>query len=82
MTATELQNIVRVLANSSYCRYWLVYDKAPDGQAIMAIQCRDEYGKRLEIKDAKGRGFGELDPYFYTIPRTNEDGTPYFSKLE
>lgn len=80
MTATKLQDAVRVLANGAWTRYWMNYSKTADGETIMAVQCRDETGKPQPISDASRHGFAMHNDYFYTIPRTNEDGTPYVSR--
>ena len=78
MTASQLQNIARQLSNSSWCRHWLNWS-----DTVMAIQCRDESGHPMKINraDANRFGFEEQNHYVYTIPRTNDDGTPYQSKL-
>lgn len=84
MTATELQSIVRSLANSTWCRYWLNFYNSPT-DVYMAIQCRDETGKPEPVAWLFNNGFVELDqftsPLLYFIKRTNEDGTDFESKL-
>ncbi len=77
MTATKLQDAVRVLANGSWTRYWLSYNQTSFGETIMAVQCRDENGKPKPISDAPRHGFAMHNNYIYTVPRTNEDGSPY-----
>lgn len=87
MTADELQSIVRRLANNGWCRYWLNYgDRKNDVR--MAIQCRDDRGNPEEIHGLIKLGF-EIDneqrmkgnQFFYTIHRSNPDGTPFVSNL-
>lgn len=79
MTATEIQNIARRLSNSSWCRYWLNYTDSE--HPILAIQCRNGYGVPQPIRDAEKHGLKQQLDFLYTAPRTNEDGTPYVSKL-
>lgn len=79
MTADELQNIVRILANSSWTRYWLNWSDSE--HPVMAVQCIDFKGISQPIHDAVSRGFTETENYIYTVPRTNEDGTRYEQKL-
>jgi len=79
MTATEVQDHARVLSNSSWCRYWLLWGIDSEGCNV-AIQCRDETGKPLRIADATTRGYNEHPDYLYMAPRTNEDGTYYIPK--
>lgn len=79
MTATQLQDMARKLANSSWCRYWLNWSGSHN--PIMAIQCIGGDGKPERISDAASYGLTEHDDCIYTAPRTNEDGTPYESQL-
>lgn len=80
MTATGLQNIARRVSNQSWCRYWLNYgDKHKP--VTMAIQCRDANGKPEAVPDLLKLGFTEHFGRFYTITRTNEDGSEFESKL-
>ena len=83
MTATELQNIARRLSNSTWCRHWLNLFDQPT-HVKLGIQCRDENGNPKPIADAERHGLtlcGSVSPFLYTADRTNEDGTPYESKL-
>jgi hypothetical protein len=80
VTATELQDIARVLSNSSWCRYWLNWDDRQRGQPTMAIQCIDPTGMPQKVSGSEGRGFAESDRYVYTILRTEEDGKPFLLK--
>jgi hypothetical protein len=82
MTATKLQDVVRVLANGAWCRYWMNWNKDAIGRTIMAVQCRDEKGRPQQINDAQRHGFAQHNDFFYTVPRTNEDGTDYATKLD
>lgn len=88
MSATELQNIARRLSNSCWCRHWLDWqERRPN--PMMGIQCLDATPYRcgefrwnpIRVRDLVVHGFTEMiDPVygvFYTIARTNEDGTPY-----
>lgn len=80
MTADEVQAHARVLANSSWCRYWLTYNARADGCEV-AIQCRDVNGKPLPIYEAKMKGYTERGEYLYTAPRTTEAGFPYLPQM-
>jgi hypothetical protein len=80
MTATELQRLVRIISNQAWCRHWLNYGDRSDN-VVMAIQCRDATGKPEPIDGLSRLGFTELQDHTYTIPRTNEDGSPFASKL-
>lgn len=86
MTVEHLQNIVCRLANSGYCRYWVSWSGSE--HPIMAVQCLSPSDmKPSKIHDAEARGLTEnrapgMDDWIYTVPRTNEDGTPYQSKFE
>jgi hypothetical protein len=79
MTASELQRIVLRLANQSWCRYWLNYGDRRE-TVEMAIQSTDTDGG-IRIPELEQRGFEYKGNGLYLIPRTNDDGTPYVSKL-
>ena len=90
MTATEFQNnIVLPLANSAFCRYWLCWREDSSSKIYLAIQVAklEANGKYFIIKcpDFEERGFKEIGANkkapIYIIERTNEDGTPYETKL-
>ena len=84
MTANELQNIVRRLANNCWTRYWLMWQTNLGQPAKMAISCIDESGKPEPVNGIEERGFKRVDRrgyIFYVIDRTNDDGTPYISNL-
>lgn len=86
MTATKLQSIALRLSNQTFCRHWLNWTDRHEN-VLMAIQCRDYEGKVEEVKALLSEGFNlweTTDPqclWIYTIPRTNDDGTPFVSKL-
>jgi hypothetical protein len=83
MTADELQRIALRLSNSGYCRHWLHWNDPSQEPWLMAIRVIDSSGWRVPIKDLETRGF-RLDAhpgYFYTVERTNEDGTPFRTNL-
>ncbi len=84
MTIDKLQSAVRVLANGGWCRYWVSWNifTWPDGRlgSLMAIQCRDDKGDPQPISDASRHGFTEHEDFFYTVPRINEDNTPYINR--
>ena len=80
MTANDLQRIAVRLSNQSWCRHWLNYgDRHTDVQ--MAIQCRDSYGNPTEIKCLLELNFVEQPDHIYVINRTEEDGSPFVSKI-
>ena len=80
MTATEIQNIARRLANSCWVRYWLHYNYPQESPWLMAISIMGakEIGDinieltRLSFEYMAGDGFP-----LWVIPRTNEDGAPF-----
>lgn len=91
MTITQLQNnIVLRLANSGWCRYWCVWGNDPVRLAVQFIQQQDNGRfEPVRIKDLEQRGFelhAGLSPakplWIYTIPRVNDDGTPYLSHIQ
>lgn len=47
----------------------------------MAIQTCGPHDRTEEVPELSKIGFTRLDNNLYTIPRTNEDGTPYISNL-
>lgn len=53
----------------------------------MAIQCRDNEGTPEQVKELLNIGFelwattDDQCQWIYVTPRTNDDGTPYESKL-
>jgi hypothetical protein len=86
MTAAEIRRIAGQLSNSTWCRYWLNVEDARGGESVIyAIQCRDYFGQPEPIYGIEKLGFQRIyhgfGPYFYTIQRTNDDGTPYKSQL-
>lgn len=86
VTAHELQRIASRLSNQCWCRHWLNYGDRRTG-VIMAIQCVDilDSGRftpaRVNGIEELGFTLADDERLLYTIPRTNEDGTPYVSKL-
>ena len=86
MTANELQRLSCILSNQTWCRHWLNWLDRPK-DVKMAIQCRDNEGTPERVKDLESKGFElfmttDLEcQWIYVIPRTNEDGTPFESKL-
>ena len=79
MTADEMQSIVRRLANSSWCRYWINWSDS--NHPLMAVQCRNAQGVPEPIRDAAEHGLTERDDFVYTAQRTKLDGSFYESKL-
>jgi hypothetical protein len=88
MTIQELQSIHRRLGNQCWCRWWANFGERREN-ILMAIQCLSvEANGRFKPTHTVGMielGF-TVDPgtplrYIYTIPRTNEDGSPYVSEL-
>lgn len=79
MTAGELQRIALHLSNQGWCRHWLNYgDRHENVQ--MAIQVLDSE-KAVPIPELNKLGFKQYPENLYTIERTNDDGTPFVSKL-
>ena len=90
MTIQELHRIVIRLSNSCWVRWWSNFD-CRETNVRMAIQVLDHAGgfkvEAVRVKDLEALGFQEIDDnktgvkWLYSIARTNEDGTPYVSKL-
>ena len=90
MTIQELQRIVVRLSNSGWVRWWSNFD-CRETNVRMAIQVLDHAGAGglvpVPVRELEAIGFKEFDEakcgarYLYTIERTNEDGTPFVSKL-
>ncbi len=84
MTATELQNIARVLSNQAWVRYWLNYYDTRHS-VDLAIHVTDFEGKPQRVPELERKGFRRQDAMglkgVYVIQRTNEDGTPFESKV-
>jgi hypothetical protein len=73
MTLTELTNIVRVLANSCYVRYWRHYNY-PATPALMAISVIGSSDLSALDKDLLARGFEFVEHdtlNIWTIQRTD-----------
>ena len=91
MTASRLQSIAMLLGRSGWVRHWLHWNYPQQTPWLMAIDVRDHEGKPVEMNgEMEKSGFtrtleGQMDDsgacVIYTIPRTNEDGTPYTSHL-
>jgi hypothetical protein len=92
MHIDEIQRIVIRLANQSWVRWWANFgDRQTD--VLMAVQCLDfryhhavSPGRYpIECDDLLKLGFtiwpSERQACIYTIPRTNEDGSPFVSQL-
>lgn len=92
MTADELQAIVIRLSNSCWVRYWLHwnYPQNPVQMALHAVEFKGDGTYNMQcvpmIKELKKYVIMNKFPLrspdiLYIIPRTNEDGTIYESKL-
>jgi hypothetical protein len=44
MTLDELHRIVLVVANHTFCRYWVDLERTPEGHSLMALRAIDEKG--------------------------------------
>lgn len=83
MTATELQGIVRIVANNTFCRYWMDYRRTEEGHQLMAISAIDEKGNpnRFNEKELLDRGFEkriESDGLvFWVVLRLDDHGQPF-----
>lgn len=67
MTANELQDIVRLLANQTYTRYWLHFNYPQKEPWLMAISVRDP--SRILDTEMQERGFSIDKNHFYVIER-------------
>lgn len=83
MTLGELRGIVLVVANHSFCRYWVDLERTPEGHSLMALCAVDENGdsRGLYEPDMLRRGFTkrveEDGLVFWVVKRLDEDGEPY-----
>ena len=71
MKVDELQRIATRLSNQCFVRHWLHWN-APHEPAIMAIECRDSWGRPQQVSDMRKYGFewDEIDHRYYI----NRDG--------
>jgi hypothetical protein len=97
MTIRELQRIVVRLSNGAWVRWWSNYGDRHENclMAIQVLEpeagsdtCLTPVFIPTQVSDLEKVGFQlELSRFYgyghaiYTIPRTNEDGTPYVSNL-
>ena len=81
MTLERLQHIVVKLANQAPTRYW-VWWNYPLVETEMAIYIEGGIDSQTLLTEMEGRGF-KYDATFrvWTIHRTNEDGTPWVTKI-
>ena len=79
MTIDEFQRIVLSLSNQTYVRWWTHWNY-PDSPVMMAIGLHGSIRAGF-IAEMADRGFTWEPPMYLTIQRTNDDGTPYISKL-
>lgn len=83
MTLQELQHIVLRLANQCHVRYWINrYGKVGE-QPTMALDIHlpeEARENQLHIELA-GKGFRNCGGGLFAIERTNEDGSPYISRI-
>lgn len=93
MTATELQHIVRRLANSALCRYWLHWNHPHEAPWLMALRVVDFGGPetfRQLDEDLSARGMRrdnsqedwfagcrDVAQRFYLVERTDEVGRAF-----
>jgi hypothetical protein len=83
MTSDRLQSIARRLGNSFWCRHWLHFNYPLQEPWLMAVSCLDGDGNPLNVA-LEGLGFVKVhhgDLIVYTVPRTDERGEPFRSKL-
>jgi hypothetical protein len=57
MTINELQALVRIIANNTFCRYWLHWNHPSEEGRHMAIAAMDANGHSHDLPDLEHRGF-------------------------
>jgi hypothetical protein len=79
MTATRIQNVARVLANSCYCRYWMHWNYPAREPNLMALCCINRDGTPADLleSDLVREGFRKetqdgLD--YWIIERVDDEG--------
>ena len=83
MTAAELKDIVDVIANHSFCRYWLDYRRTEEGHQLMALSAIDEKGNpsRFYEREMFDRGFEKRVEddglVFWVVLRLDDRGRPF-----
>ncbi|MGE4197647.1 MAG: hypothetical protein AB7G11_11050 [Phycisphaerales bacterium] len=83
MTADAMERLVLQLATRGYARWWRRWQEPGDDRWFMAVAVKDQNGMTMEVPElAPYRGgigpLGVVGPkWFYVIPRTNDDGTPF-----
>jgi hypothetical protein len=84
VTASQLQNICRILSNNGWCRYWLNFYNT-EKHVDMAIHCIDYKGTPQSVYGLEAKGFRHADAMgltgVYIIKRTNDDGSDFESKV-
>lgn len=84
MRIDELTSIARRLGNQAWVRWWTNFGDRHDN-VVMAIQVLDSVPgggiSPIEVRDLHQLGFEMHGDFIYIIPRTNEDGTPFVSRL-
>lgn len=89
MTLEKLQDLARLLGNSTWCRWWAWWSypsREPWEIALSCIEIIDEgrgpRARAVPLPDLLAQGFREERrgrALYYVIARTNEDGTPFRS---
>jgi len=83
MTLEELRGIVFVVANHSFCRYWVDLERTPEGHSLMALCAIDEKGDSRGLYETEmlRRGFRKRVEddglVLWVVERLAEDGHPY-----
>ena len=83
MTAAELKQIASLVANNTFCRYWLDYRRTEEGHQLMALAAIDEMGNatRFYEKDMFDRGFEKRVEddglVFWVVLRLGGDDRPF-----
>ena len=83
MTATELQNLVRMVANNTFCRYWLDYRRTKEGHQLMALSAIDHQGNpnRFNERELYERGFEKQmeddGMVLWLVLRLGDNGKPF-----
>lgn len=81
MELGTLQDIVRMLANQCHVRYWVHWNYPNKQPWLMAI---NTIGNKVQESGFLERGFTKNlrdEQIYWTIERTNKDGTPFDTSL-
>lgn len=83
MTVAELRQIVILLANSCYVRYWVHYNYPNQSPWLMAISVQSDNVEQL-AKELGEKGFHKVSGeqfHLWTVERIDDEGRPFTSEI-